>query len=57
MKDSTIKVGIATGAILGAYAVYAFTNPATDGVVFGTVMTALGAIGGYTVGIVKAKDV
>jgi len=31
--------------ILGAYAIYMHTNP-TDGVLFGTVMLALGALGG-----------
>lgn len=53
MNDATVKTLVATGAIVGCYGIYAFTNPSTDGVVFGTVMTALGAIGGYVVGAVK----
>lgn len=50
MKDGTVKVAIATLAVIAAYGIYAFTNPSGDGVVFGTVMTALGAIGGYALG-------
>jgi uncharacterized YccA/Bax inhibitor family protein len=53
MKDGTAKTAIATGAIIACYAIYAFTNPSTDGAVFGTVMTALGAIGGYTIAKVE----
>ena len=50
ISDTTLRASIATAAILVSYAIYAFTNPTGDGVVFGTVMTALGAIGGYVVG-------
>ena len=50
ISDTTLKAGIATAAIVACYAIYAFANPTGDGVVFGTVMTALGAIGGYVVG-------
>ena len=50
MKDGTIRALGTMAAVIGTYGIYAFTNPSTDGVVFGTVMTALGAIGGYAVG-------
>ena len=50
MNDGTIKACVSVAAIIAAYGIYAFSNPSTDGAVFGTVMTALGAIGGYVVG-------
>jgi len=53
MNDGTTRTAIATGAIIGCYLIYAITNASSDGVVFGTVMTALGAIGGYTIAKVE----
>ena len=37
------------------YAVYAITNPGSDGVVFAAVLAAIAGVLGYTVASVKAK--
>ena len=57
MKDSSLKACVAMVCIVGAYAVYAFTNPAADGAVFAGICTAIGALGGYTVAVAAKKDV
>ena len=49
MKDGIIKVCFAMGTIVACYAIYSFTNPSTDGVVFGSILAALSALGGYTI--------
>ena len=49
MKDGMIKVCFAMGTIVVAYAIYAFTNPEADGVVFASIVAALAALGGYTI--------
>ncbi|GAI95076.1 unnamed protein product [marine sediment metagenome] len=35
--------------IVGAYAIYAFSNPGTDGALFGTVMLIVGALAGLKI--------
>ncbi len=32
--------------VMGCYAIYAFSNPGTDGALFGTVMLVVGALAG-----------
>ncbi len=53
MKDQYIQTCIFGGLILGAYAVYALTNPTADGAVFASVMTALGGLVGYSYAMTK----
>ena len=35
--------------IVGAYGIYAFSNPGTDGALFGTVMLLVGALAGLKI--------
>lgn len=48
-----MKACVGIGAILGAYAVYSVGNPGADGYIFGTVLAAIAALAGYTVGTVR----
>ena len=49
MKDGALQACVGIFGILGAYAIYAFSNPGTDGALFGTVMLVIGGLGGVTV--------
>lgn len=55
MKDNDIKTCVFGGFILGAYGIYALTNPTADGTVFASVMTALGGLVGYSYAMSKQK--
>ena len=58
MKDGALKACVGIFGILGAYAIYAFSNPGTDGALFGTVMLVIGGLAGYSVkmGVERIKD-
>lgn len=47
MDGAEKKACIFGGLVLGAYVVYMIGNPSADGIVFGTVMAVIAAIGGY----------
>ena len=49
--SDTITAAVGIVGIVSAYAIYAFNNPGTDGVLFGTVMVVIGALAG-----VKVRD-
>lgn len=49
MNGSEKKACIFGAFVLGAYAIYMIGNPSADGIIFGTVMAMLAAIGGYAV--------
>ena len=61
MNESTKKACIFGGLVVATYALYIGGNAATgqsipDGVVFGAVVGALAAIGGYVVGLTAKKQ-
>lgn len=47
MNGKEKKACVFGGFILVAYGIYLFNNPTADGIVFGSVMAMLAAIGGY----------
>ena len=50
MKDGATKSCVAMGSIIAMYAIYIFGTPnPADGVVFGSVMVAIGALAGVAV--------
>ncbi len=44
-----VKGICAIGAIVACYGIYAFSNPGTDGALFGTVMLVVGALAGIKI--------
>ena len=48
MKDGALKCVGAMMSITACYAIYAFSNPGTDGVVFGSILAAVTGLAGYT---------
>ncbi|GAJ10936.1 unnamed protein product [marine sediment metagenome] len=44
-----LKAICAMVCIIAAYAIYAFSNPGTDGALFGTVMLIVGALAGLKI--------
>ena len=56
MKDGQTKACVFAGLVVTCYAIYTVSNPGADGLVFGSVIGAIAAIGGYAVGIVKGKS-
>ena len=53
MKDASIKVCVGIGAIVAVYGIYTFSNPGTDGYVFGSVLAAVSALAGYTIAAMR----
>ena len=50
MKDGALKSCFAMGSIVAMYSIYVFGMPdPTDGVLFGSVMVAIGALAGVAV--------
>lgn len=60
MKDGALKACVGMGFIFGVYAVYVGSHvaaglPPPDGVVFGSVIAAVGALAGYAYAKTPAK--
>ena len=51
----TIRICFAIGAIIAGYGIYSFNNPGTDGALFGTVMTIVAGLAGYSIGGLKRE--
>jgi hypothetical protein len=50
MKDGALKSCVAMGSIVAMYGIYIFGTPdPADGVLFGSVMVAIGALAGVAV--------
>jgi hypothetical protein len=55
MKTSDTRACVFGGLLVACYGIYAFSNAGEpDGYIFGTVIAAVCAIGGYVVGSLKA---
>lgn len=54
MKDGALKSCVGMVCVVAMYGIYAFSNPGTDGVVFGTVAAIIGGLAGYGIGSSKA---
>jgi len=55
VKDGALKCIGAMASIVACYGIYAFSNPGTDGVVFGSILAAVTGLAGYTIAK-KAKE-
>ena len=56
MNDAGQKACAFGGLVVATYAIYTISNPGADGYIFGTVVAAVCAIGGYVVGGLKGAQ-
>ena len=56
MNDGSQKAVCFGVLIVATYGIYTISNPGADGYIFGTVIAAVCAIGGYVVGGLKGAQ-